>query len=71
MHVGTRTTETQGDVPLLCRLPRTVSGLLVDADDQRVRVVRQHVLQRGGVLERVQRDNSVVVCKEPDHLCVS
>lgn len=38
-------------IPLLGRLPRAVSGLLVDADQKRMGVVGLEMLQRRGVLE--------------------
>ena len=49
------------NVPHLGRLACTVTSLLVDADQQRVGVVRVEVLQRRRMLERVQRHDAVVV----------
>ena len=50
----------------LGRLARTVTRLLVDADQQRMRVVGLQMLQRRGMLERVKWHDAVVICASDD-----
>lgn len=47
-------------------LPRTMTRLLFNTNEQRVRVVRQRVLQRRSVLERMQRYDAIVVWERLD-----
>lgn len=49
------------DILLLGRLPCPVTGLLLDPYELRIRVIGMDVLQRSGELERVERNDTVVV----------
>lgn len=52
---------------LLGALPRAVARLGVDPQQQGVRALRQAVLELGGVLERMERYNTVVVVGGEEH----
>lgn len=49
------------NVLLLGRLPCPVTGLLLDPYELRIGIIGADMLQRSGELERVERNNTVVV----------
>ena len=49
------------NIPFLGTFSSTVSGFLVNPDEERMRVVRQCVLESRCVFERMKGDNAVVI----------